>query len=425
MPQKITAARLPDLLRPGMTVFVQGASGQPTPLLQALAAMPEASDGVHYVGCFIPGINAIDPASFHANARLTSFFVFGDTARSHAAGKVRFLPLHYSGIWGYLAGLAVDLALIQVTPPDRGGRCSLGVSVHFVPAVLDRAKVVVAEVNATMPRSGHSYEIPYDRLDYVVETERPLVTLATGGLPPETRRIGAHVAGLIDDGDTIQIGIGKVPAAVLAALRERRDLGLHGGLVSDEVADLDEAGVLTGARKSHDPGTMVCTAALGGPRVYDWAGRCPTLRFAPVSYTHDVRVISRIDNFVAINSVLSIDLTGQANAEMLGGRQVSGTGGLLDFVRGARLAKGGRSILALPSTAGGRSSRIVSRLGESDVISCPRADADIVVTEHGVARLRDKSVDERADALIAIADPAFRDGLADQWAALRRGRESE
>ena len=212
---------------------------------------------------------------------------------------------------------------------------------------------------------------------------------------------------------------------MLATLHDRRDLGLHGGLVSDGVADLHEAGVLTGARKSHDPGIMVCTAALGGPRVYDWAGRCPALRLAPVGYTHDVRVIGQIDNFVAINSVLSVDLTGQANAEMLGGRQVSGTGGLPDFVRGARLAKGGRSILALPSTAGGRSSRIVPCLGESDVISCPRADADIVVTEHGVARLRDKSVDERAEALIAIADPAFRDGLADQWAGLRRTRATK
>jgi acyl-CoA hydrolase len=171
---------------------------------------------------------------------------------------------------------------------------------------------------------------------------------------------------------------------------------------------------------------MVCTAALGSPRVYDWAGRCPALKFAPVGYTHDVRVISQIDNFVAINSVLSIDMTGQANSEMLGGRQVSGAGGLPDFVRGARLAKGGRSILALPSTAGGgKASRIVPCLGESDVISCPRADADIVVTEHGVARLRDKSVNERAESLIAIADPAFRDGLADQWEALRRDRASE
>jgi 4-hydroxybutyrate CoA-transferase len=426
MPLKINSERLPDLLRPGMTAFVQGASGEPSALLQALAAAPGASDGVHYVGCFIPGVNRTDPASFHPNARLTSFFVFGEIARSHVAGKVRFLPLHYSGIWDYLARLEIDLALIQVTPPDRAGRCSLGVSVHFVPAALERAKAVVAEVNAAMPRPAHSYEVPYERLDYVVETDRPLVTLATGSLPPEVRRIGAHVAELVGDGDTFQIGIGRVPAAVLTALRDRRDLGLHGGLISDEVADLHDAGVITGARKSHDRGTMVCTAALGSPRVYGWAGGCRELRFAPVSYTHDVRVLAQIANFVAINSVLAVDLSGQANAEMLDGRQVSGTGGLLDFVRGARLSKGGRSILALPATAdGGKVSRIVPRLGEGDVISCPRADADIVVTEHGIARLRDKSIDERAEALTAIADPAFRDGLADQWAALRRGRGSE
>jgi len=229
------------------------------------------------------------------------------------------------------------------------------------------------------------------------------------------------VARLIEDGDTIQIGIGKVPAAVLASLRDRRDLGLHGGLVSDEVAELHASGVLTGARKSHERGVVVCTAALGSEAVYRWAGRCPDLRFAPVSHTHDVRVIAQIDRFVAINSVLSVDLSGQANAETVGGRQVSGTGGLLDFVRGARLSKGGRSILALPSTAGGRTSRIVPRLGEGDVVGCPRADADIVVTEHGVAHLRDRSIEERADVLVAIADPAFRDELADQW---RRDRSA-
>ena len=426
MPRKITAERLPDLLRPGQTVFVQGSSGEPSTLLQVLAATPEASDGVHYVGCLIPGVNAVDPASFHARARLTSFFVFGDIARSHAAGKVRFLPLHYTGIWDYLARLELDLALIQVTPPDRSGRCSLGVSVHFVPAVLDRVKVIVAEVNGAMPRPARSYEIAYDGLDYVIETERPLVALATGDLPPEVHRIGAHVASLIDDGDTIQIGIGKVPAAVLAALCDRRELGLHGGLVSDEVADLHEAGILTGARKSQDPNIIVCTAALGSARVYDWAGRCPAISFAPVSHTHDIRVLGQIDNFVAINSVLAVDLSGQANAEMLGGRQVSGTGGLLDFVRGARLSKGGRSILALPSTAGGgKASRIVPHFSEGDVISCPRADADVVATEHGIAQLRDKSVEERAEALIAIADPAFRRDLADQWEALRRDRAAK
>jgi 4-hydroxybutyrate CoA-transferase len=423
MPEEITLDRLPDLLRPGMTVFVAGASGEPTPLLQALAKAPAASVGVHYVGCRIPGLNVIDPASFHPDARLTSFFVFGEIARSHAAGRVRFLPLHYSGIWQYLSTLAVDLALIQASRPDERGQCSLGVSVHFVPAVLERARLVVAEVNAAMPKPARSYGVPYQRLDHVVETERPLLMLASGEPADDTRRIGENVASLVADGDTIQIGIGKVPAAVLTALRNHRDLGLHGGMVADQVADLHAAGIMTGAKKSHDRGLMVCTAAIGTARVYNWAGTCPELEFAPVSYTHDVRVIAQIDNFVAINSVLSVDLTGQANAEMLGGSQVSGTGGLLDFVRGARLSSGGRSILALPATAaGGGASRIVPRLGDCDVVSCPRADADIVVTEHGIAHLRDKSTDERAEALIAIAAPAFRDQLASDWHALRKKR---
>ena len=421
MPEQITLDRLPDLLRPGMTVFVAGASGEPTPLLEALAAAPEASSGVRYIGCRIPGLNVIDPAAFHPDARLTSFFVFGEIAKSYAAGRVRFLPLHYSGIWQYLSTLAVDLALIQVSPPDERGQCSLGVSVHFVPAVLERARAVVAEVNAAMPRPARSYGIPYERLDYVVETARPLLALPGGAPTDDIRRIGARVAGLIADGDTIQVGIGKVPAAVLAALRDHRDLGLHGGMVADQVADLHAAGVMTGARKSHDRGLLVGTAAIGTCRIYDWAGRCPELEFAPVSYTHDVRVIAQIDNFVAINSVLSVDLSGQANAEMLDGRQVSGTGGLLDFVRGARLSSGGRSILALPATAaGGKASRIVPRLGDGDIVSCPRADADVVVTEHGSAHLRDKSTDERAAALIAIAAPAFRDRLASDWQALRK-----
>jgi 4-hydroxybutyrate CoA-transferase len=404
MPSTITADRLPELLRPGMTVFVQGSSGEPTPLLQALAAEPAASARVHYVGCLIPGLNVIDPASFHPDARLTSFFVFGDIAKSHAAGRVRFLPLHYSGIWQYLSELPIDLALIQVAPPDDRGQCSLGVSVHFVPAVLERAKLIVAEVNRAMPRPRSSHGAAYERLDYVIETERPLLALPAGRPSDDIRKIGANVASLIEDGDVIQIGIGKVPAAVLEALHDRRALGLHSGLVADQVAGLHAAGVMR---------RMVCTAAIGTAKVYDWARDCPDLAFAPVSHTHDQVVMAAIPRFVAINSVLSLDLTGQANAEMLDGRQVSGTGGLLDFVRGARASPGGRSILALPSTAaGGKLSRIVAKLGARDIVSCPRADADIVVTEHGIARLRDKSLDERAEALIRIAAPGFREELA-------------
>jgi 4-hydroxybutyrate CoA-transferase len=413
MPEILEPERVPDLLRPGMTVFVEGASGEPTALLQALAAAPEASDRVHYVGCRVPGVNRIDPASFHADAALTSFFVFDDIRHSYEAGKVRFLPLHYSAIFAYLAALPVDIALIQVTPPDADGQCSLGPNVHFVPAVLDRAGLVVAEINAAMPRPPQSFLVPYERLDFVVEVDHPLVRLETGGLSEEAQRIGQHVANLVEDGDTIQIGIGKIPASILGALHAHRNLGLHGGMVTDEIVDLHAAG----AFRSHDPGAMVCCTALGS-RVYDWTATRDDLRFAPVSYTHDVRVIARIDRFVAINSALAVDLFGQANAEMLHGRQLSGTGGLMDFVRGARLSRGGRSILALPSTARG-SSRIVPRLGERDVVSVPRADADIVVTEHGAAHLRDRSLDERAEALIAIADPAARDELANAWNALR------
>jgi 4-hydroxybutyrate CoA-transferase len=408
MPEILEPERIPDLLRPGMTVFVEGASGEPTVLLQALAAASEASDGVRYVGVRVPGVNRIDPASFHPGATLTSFFVFGDVAKSFDAGKVRFLPLHYSAIFAYLAALPVDIALIQATPPDANGQCSLGLSVHFVPAVLGRAKLLVAEINAAMPRPAHSFLVPYERLDFVVETARPLVQLETGALSEQMRGIGRHVAGLIENGDTIQIGIGKVPASVLAALHGHENLGLHGGMVTDEVVDLHAAGALR---------AMVCCTALGS-RVYDWTATPNDLRFASVSYTHDVRVLAQIDRFVAVNSVLAVDLFGQANAEMLRGRQVSGTGGLLDFVRGARLSPGGRSIVALPSTGSG-TSRIVPRLGEHDVVSVPRADADIVVTEHGTAHLRDKSLDERAQALIAIADPAARDALANAWDALR------
>jgi 4-hydroxybutyrate CoA-transferase len=408
MPEILEPERVPDLLRPGMTVFVEGASGEPTALLQALAAAPEASARVHYVGCRVPGVNHIDPASFHADAALTSFFVFDDIRRSYEAGKIRFLPLHYSAIFAYLAALPVDIALIQVTPPNADGQCSLGPNVHFVPAVLDRAGLVVAEINAAMPRPAHSFLVPYERLDFVVEVDHPLVRLETGGLSAEAQKIGQHVASLVEDGDTIQVGIGKVPASILAALQGHKKLGLHGGMVTDDVVDLHAAGAL---------GAMVCCTALGS-RVYDWSATCDELRFAPVSYTHDVRVLAQIDRFVAINSVLAVDLLGQANAEMLHGHQVSGTGGLMDFVRGARLSRGGRSILALPSTGRG-SSRIVPRLGEHDVVSVPRADADIVVTEQGAAHLRDRSLDERAEALIAIADPAARDELANGWDALR------
>ncbi len=319
------------------------------------------------------------------------------------------MPLSYAGMYRYLEEQSIDLALIQVARGERSGTFTLGSSVHFVPAVLDRAKSVMAEVNDVLPTVGQSVCIDAERLDYVVPVAHDLPGLDPGSASDVARRIGAHIAGLVRDGDTVQIGIGKVPAAVLDALHGHRNLTSHGGLIGDATLDLHEAGAL-------DPSTpLVCTSVIGTERVYRWVSRRRDVHVLPVAKTHDVGVLCRLDRFVAINSVLAIDLGGQANAETVNGRQVGGCGGLADFMRGAQLSKGGRSILALPSTAGhGKISRIVSHLGD-DIVSCPRVDADYVVTEHGVADLRHKSLDERADALVSIADPSFHQSLAHEW----------
>ncbi|MBT3330018.1 MAG: acetyl-CoA hydrolase/transferase family protein [Rhodospirillaceae bacterium] len=417
MPKIIAATDLANLLQPGLTVFVQGAVGEPLALGQALAEAGEASRGVHYVSCLVPGINRTDFAAFHDEARLTAFFVQAELRESFALGKIRFLPLHYSGICSYMQRHEpMDIVLMQVAPPDADGMCSLGLSLDFIPLILNQAKIVVAEVNAAMPSPPGSPKIPYDRLDYVVETNRALPEMPTGDLPEVISTIGRNVAALINDGDCIQIGIGKVPAAILGSLKDRRHLGLHGGMATDEVADLVDAGALDGSKKSIDTNYMICGAAMGTRRVFDWAADRDDIIFKGADYTHNVPIIAQVDNFVSINSTLEVDLTGQANSETVGGRQISGTGGLVDFVRGARMGNNSRSVLALSATAArGKISRIVPTLSDGAVVSCPRADIDYVVTEFGAARLKDKSVDERAEALIAIADPSFQDDLQRQW----------
>jgi len=272
-----------------------------------------------------------------------------------------------------------------------------------------------------MPSPPGSPKIPYDRLDYVLPTARALPELPTGDLPAVIETIGQKVAALIGDGDCIQIGIGKVPAAILGCLKDRRDLGLHGGMVTDEVADLVDAGALNCSQKSIDRNTLICGAAMGTQRVFDWAADRTDIQFRGADYTHCVPVVAQIDNFVSINSTLEVDLTGQANSETINARQISGTGGLVDFVRGARMANNGRSVLALSATAAaGKISRIVPTLQAGAAVSCPRADTDYVVTEFGAARMKDKSVDERAEALIAIADPKFHGELSEAWKEQRQ-----
>lgn len=409
MPTLLKPGQLTSLLRPGMRVFVQGASGEPAELVKSLMATPEASAGVEFISCQIPGLNQVDFARLHQDATFTGLFVTPEMAASYDAGKVRFMPLAYSGMYRYLETLPIDVALIQVTPSARRGTFSLGSSIHFVPAMLDRAKIVVAEINDALPEVGQSVSIEESRLDYVLPTQNALPVLDPGPPSDVARSIGVHIADLVRDGDRIQTGIGKVPGAVLEALHSHRGLICHGGLIGDAMIDLEEAGAL-------DPDSpMIATSVIGTQRVYDWVRGRKDVHLFPVRYTHDVRVMAEFKRFVAINSVLAVDLGGQANAETVNGRQAGGCGGLPDFVRGAQLSRNGCSILALPSTAGrGTISRIVPTL-KHEIASCPRVDSDYVVTEHGVADLRHKSLEERAEALIEIADPSFRETLSENW----------
>lgn len=402
-----------ELLRPGQVVYWPGCAGEPLPVFEALLRNPEAARGVTFVGVWIPGVNRNDPTRLAEGARARTFFVTPELREGFVAGRVDFLPLHYSQIPVYLRrGAGIDLAIVTVSPPNRSGEVTLGVANDFTPAVLKSSVPAIALVNPRMPKTVGGPRYPLSRFDRVCQAEFPLVTLDTGEVPADIALVGARVADLVRQGDTLQFGLGKVQAAVLASLAGRRGFAIHAGMISDPVLPHLEGDALTG---------VLTNVALGTEPLYEACGRDPRIRFAPVARTHDFDVLRRIRNLVTVNSVIEIDLFGQANAEMMEGRQVSGHGGLVDFLRGGRSAPGGRSILATPATArNGTVSRIVPTLAPTTVGTTLRADADLVVTEFGVADLRHGSIDVRAEALIAIAAPQFRDALANQWRDLRR-----
>jgi 4-hydroxybutyrate CoA-transferase len=418
MPRRIRTDDVPRLLHAGTTVFVQGGSGEPTELLSAIRDAGADCNGVRYVGVFPPGINRWDPASFAPAAAMTAFFATPELAPSLARGTTNLMPLRYSAIIDYLRHTAkLDFALIQVAPPDAAGMCSLGVSVDFVPSVLPRAGAIIAEINRRMPAPPGSPTIPLDNFSNVVEVDHPLVEPIGEPADNINLRLGQIIASLVNDGDTIQVGLGRLPTAILAALRSKNDLGFHSGLMAEPVLGLIENGNINGGRKAVDPGMAVTGIAFGSNAFYEAIGRDPRVLFRPASYTHDAGVLRGLDNFVAINSAIEVDLDGQINAEFVNGRQISGIGGLGDFMLGARLARGGRSIIALPSRTANGKSRIVGRV---ERVTWPRTEVDFVVTEHGVARLRDGTVEERAEALIAIASPEFRDELTATFRTARR-----
>ncbi len=399
-------------LKPGMCVFVAGATAEPGEILDALARRSECCAGVRFVSVSVPGINGVDFSALHPEARSTAFLATPQNRESVAAGRVDFVPLQYRAIFDYLEHeLEIDAVIVQLPPPGKDNIVSQGVSADFLPAVLDKAGLVIGEINPRQPAPADAPTLPLARLDFAVPCERPVATFPLAKVDDAARAIGGHVGELVGDGDTIQIGIGAIPDAALAALGERNDLGVHSGMIAD--------GVMALARAGNIGGKIVGGVTLGSRELIEWAGQAPEISLRPVSHTHDVGVIRGIDNFVSINSALEIDLFGQLNADMLEGRQVSGTGGSVDMMRGAALSPGGRSIIALKATAGGgMRSRIVAALAPHTAATALRTDIDYVVTEYGARRIRHLSRHARAEALIEIAAPPFRDRLGDDWRAL-------
>lgn len=417
--QKITMDEAPAWISaqagPGGRVYVAGCTGQPTALFDAFRNQPDRAAGLTFHGIWIPGVNRIDWAGLHGDARGEASFASPDWADSARAGRHRVVPETYSASWARLAAASADVAIALVAPPDAAGRCSLGVAVDFTPAAWTRARHRLLLMVPGMPVPRDGITLPLADADAIVEVEQDLLTVPPVTPDPAFAAIAGHIRSLLRDGDTLQFGLGKVQLAMLANLTGLRDLRLHAGMVSDPLLPLLSHDVL------HDgPEAVTAGVALGSTDLYKAVAADPRLRFRPVGFTHDIRTLAAIPRLVAINSVIEIDLFGQANAEYLGGEAISGGGGLLDFLRGARASDGGLPILALVSTArGGTLSRIVPRLS-APAITIPRADVALVVTEHGIANLRGLDEEARAMALIGIADPAHRDGLEAAWAQARR-----
>lgn len=353
------------------------------------------------------------------NGKVRTFcnFMEKQAREAYAQGLVDFFPCHFHEVPSLftLGYYSPDITVMQVAPPDEEGYCSFGLSCDYTKTAAELAKVVVAEVNPQMPRvGGRKNAIHLSQIDHIIEVDRPVIAVPPAKIGELEAKIGAFVASLIGDGATLQLGIGAIPDAVLSNLEDRKDLGIHTEMFSDGVMNLMKKGIITGGRKELHPGKVVSAFITGTKELYDFVDDNEEVELYPVDYTNDPFNIAKISNFVAINSAIEVDLFGQGNAESIGPRLFSGSGGQVDFLRGTKKSKGGFSVLALPSTAaGGKVSRIVPRLTPGALVTSVRNDVDYVVTEYGIARMRGKTMAERARDLIRIAHPQFKEELED------------
>jgi 4-hydroxybutyrate CoA-transferase len=404
-------------IKSGDRVVIGHASGEPQTLVRAMVDNYKSYEDVEIVHMVAMGEGKYMEPDMEKHFRHNGLFLGGSTREAVAEGRGDYTPSFFFEIPSLFKDkiLPVDVALIQVSKPDDHGYCSFGISCDYTKGAAENAKIVIAQVNDYMPRTLGECFIHIRDIDYIVEASEPLIELAAPKIGNVERKIGEYCASLIEDGATLQLGIGAIPDAVLSFLKEKNDLGIHSEMLSDGILGLIENGNITNKAKTLHRGKSVVTFLMGTRRLYDYVDNNPSVMVCPVDYVNNPIVIAQNHRMVSINSAIQIDLMGQVAAETIGYKQFSGTGGQVDFVRGASLSKGGKSIIAMPSVASkGKISRIVPILDEGAAVTTSRNDVRYVVTEYGIADLKGKTLRERARELIRIAHPSFRDMLHEE-----------
>lgn len=400
---------LSGLLKPGDAIVMGQACGEPSTLLDALIAQGREIDGLKlFIATSFSGMLDASAADSFA---LSSMGAIGALRAMTKIGKLQVIPVHVSQVAPLITAgiIPCDVAMVQLSPADENGQHSCGLISDYVGAAVARARLTIAEVNAQVPFTmGET--IPTSAVDIAMQVDRSPVEVQPASIGETDEAIARHCAAYIGDGSVIQTGVGAVPDAILRLLHDRKDLGVHSGMLGDGLVDLVEAGVLTNARKEIDRGVSVNGALIGTKRLYDWAHRNSAIRMCATSYTHDAAVLAQLSRLVTINSAIDVDLTGQVNAEQVGAAYLGGTGGQVDFVRAGARSPGGASIIALAATAKrGEISKIVAR--QQGPVTTARTEVDVIVTEFGAAELKGRTLAERARAMVAIAHPDFREEL--------------
>jgi 4-hydroxybutyrate CoA-transferase len=398
----------------GMHVFVHGSAATPTTLLEALARRTDIENVTLY-HLHIEGPTPWTAPEHAGRFRSVSLFTGANMRAAVNDGRADHVPIFLSDVPSLFTSgrVRLDAALVQLSPPDRHGYCSLGTAVDAARAAVDSAPMIIAEINNRMPRTHGDTSVPFEQIEAFTHTDRPLPEHAVDAETPEIARIGELVAGLVEDGSTLQMGIGAIPDAVLSRLHGRHDLGVHTEMFSDRLVDLVQAGAVNNRMKHVFPGRIVTCFVIGSKRVFDFVDDNSEVEFVGADVTNDTGRIGRNPRVVAINSAIQVDLTGQVCADSIGSRIYSGIGGQMDFIRGAARSAGGKPIIALPSTAaGGKFSRIATTLTPGSGVVTTRGHVHWVVTEYGAVNLHAKSLRERAELLTSIAHPDFRAELA-------------